>query len=185
MLRSWFLPALGMAATLFAFGCSASTKATSSQPPKPPEKVNKTVKLDPKMMSGIKMETLKEDPMPSYLMASGKVQFNEDEVANVVPPVPGQAQELNVKVGDRVEKGEVLFSIYSRDVAASLAEHIDAHKDRDLAQKTFTRTKDLFEHEAASRTAFDQAESELAKAQSKVNRTEETLRVLGVNESDM
>ena len=137
------------------------------------------------MMSGIRMEALEEDPMPSYLMASGKVQFNEDQVANVIPPVPGQVQDLNVKIGDHVEKGEVLFSIYSRDVAASLAEHIDAHKDLDLAQKTFARTKDLFEHEAASRTAFDQAESELAKAQSKVNRTEETLRVLDIAETDM
>ena len=131
MNRSAFLPALGMAATLFAFGCSDSTKATSSQPPTPPEKVNKTFKLDPKMISGIRMEVLKEDPMPLYLMASGKVQFNEDEVANVIPPVPGQVQELKIKVGHRVEKGEVLFSIYSRDVAASLAEHIDAHKDLD------------------------------------------------------
>ena len=157
MNRSWFFPSLGLVATLFAFGCSSSGKATNAAAPKPAAKVNKTVKLDPKMLSGIKVEALKEDPMPSYLMASGKVQFNEDQLANVIPPVPGQVQDLKIKVGDQVEKGQVLFSIYSRDVAASLAEHIEAHKDLDLAQKTFARTKDLFEHQAASRTAFARA----------------------------
>jgi len=185
MNRSRLFPTLGLVATLLAFGCSSSSKTTNAAAPKPADKVNKTVKLDPKMLSGIKVEALKEDPMPSYLMASGKVQFNEDQLANVIPPVPGQVQDLKIKAGDHVEKGEVLFSIYSRDVNAALAEHIEAHKDLDLAQKTFARTKDLFEHEAASRTAFDQAESELAKAQSKVNRTEETLRVLGIAEDDI
>ena len=179
------LSIIGMMAALWTLGCSASTKATTSDPPKATEKVNKAFKLDPKMLAGIKIESLKENAAPSYLMASGKVQFNEDELANIIPPVPGQVQDLKIKVGDHVQKGDVLFFIYSRDVAASLAEHIEAHKDLDLAEKIYARTKDLFEHEAASRTAFDQAESERAKAQSKVNRTEETLRVLGVAENDM
>src|SRR2546427_1262443 len=179
------LSIIGMMAALWTLGCSASTKATTSDPPKATEKVNKAFKLDPKMLAGIKIEALKENAAPSYLMASGKVQFNEDELANIIPPVPGQVQDLKIKVGDHVQKGDVLFFIYSRDVAASLAEHIEAHKDLDLAEKIYARTKDLFEHEAASRTAFDQAESERAKAQSKVNRTEETLRVLGVAENDM
>ena len=183
--RPRFLSIIAMMTALWTLGCSASTKATTSDPPKAAEKINRTFKLDPKMLAGIKIETLKENAAPSYLLASGKVQFNEDELANIIPPVPGQVQDLKIKVGDHVQKGDVLFFIYSRDVAAALAEHIEAHKDLDLAEKTYARTKDLFEHEAASRTAFDQVESERAKAQSKVNRTEETLRVLGVGENDM
>src|SRR5437879_13306734 len=98
MCRPSFLLTLGMIAALWAFGCSASTKAKSSDTPKAPEKVNKTFKLNPKMMAGIKIETLKENSTPSYLMASGKVQFNGDELANVIPPVPGQVQELKINV---------------------------------------------------------------------------------------
>ncbi len=180
-----FLSIIGMTMALWTLGCSASTRATTAETPKATEKINRAFKLDPKMLDGIKIETLKENAAPSYLMASGKVQFNEDELANIIPPVPGQVQDLKIKVGDHVQKGDVLFFIYSRDVATSLAEHIEAHKDLDLAEKTYARTKDLFEHEAASRTAFDQTESERAKAQSKVNRTEETLRVLGVAENEM
>ena len=183
--RPQLLSTLAMLAALWTFGCSASTKATTPETPKATGKIDRAFKLDPKMLAGIKIETLKENAAPSYLMASGKVQFNEDELANIVPPVPGQVQELKIKVGDHVQKGDALFSVYSRDVAAALAEHIETHKDLDLAEKTYARTKDLFEHEAASRTAFEQSESERAKAQSKVNRTEEALRVLGIAENDM
>ena len=89
----------------------------------------------------------------ALLLVSGLVIGGSSAVAQQPPPKP--PEPLKIKVGDHVEKGEALFSIYSRDVAASLAEHIEAHKDLDLAQKTFARTKDLFEHEAASRTAFE------------------------------
>ena len=44
-------------------------------------------------------------------------------------------------------------------------------------------TKDLFEHEAASRMSLQQAENDLAKARAKVAQTEEVLRVLGLDEA--
>jgi len=45
-------------------------------------------------------------------------------------------------------------------------------------------TEDLFQHEAASRMAMQQAQSDLAKARSRVARTEEALRVLGLSPTD-
>jgi cobalt-zinc-cadmium efflux system membrane fusion protein len=86
-----------------------------------------------------------------------------------------------VKVGDPVQKGETLFSINSREVAAAVTEHLEGHKDLDLAEKTFAMTQDLFEHGAASRISLQQAESDLAKAKARVARTEEALRVLGLH----
>jgi len=71
----------------------------------------------------------------------------------------------------------------SRDVAAAVADHLSAQKDLDLSEKTFAMTKDLFDHQAASRIALQQSESDLAKAHAKVTQTEEVLRVLGFEES--
>ena len=42
-------------------------------------------------------------------------------------------------------------------------------------------TKDLYEHQAASRMALQQAESDLAKNRGKVQQTEEAMRVLGLD----
>jgi cobalt-zinc-cadmium efflux system membrane fusion protein len=67
-------------------------------------------------------------------------------------------------------------------VAAAVADHVASHKDLELAEKTYAMTQDLFEHQAASRMALQQAENELAKAKAKVLHTEEVLKVLGLED---
>jgi cobalt-zinc-cadmium efflux system membrane fusion protein len=139
------------------------------------------------MLSQIKVERVGETLLPSLLAATGKVQFNDDQMARILTPVNGQVQQLNVKVGDAVQKNERLFFLKSREVAAAVTEHLEDHKDLDLAEKNYAMTKDLFEHQAASRIALQQSESDLAKAKARVARTEEALRVLGlkVEENDL
>ncbi len=80
-----------------------------------------------------------------------------------------------------VKKDQVLFSIKSREIASLVTDYIESQHDQDLAQKTFNMNKDLFEHQAASRISYQQAESDLAKANSHVARAEEALRVLGLD----
>jgi membrane fusion protein, heavy metal efflux system len=142
--------------------------------------------LEEAMLSQVKTEELQEQPISMLLMTTGKVQFNEDHMARILAPVNGQVLQLNIKVGDIVHQGETLFFMKSREVAAAVTEHLESHKDLDLAEKTFAMTKDLFEHQAASRISLQQAESEVAKERARVARNEEALRVLGVDvhESD-
>jgi cobalt-zinc-cadmium efflux system membrane fusion protein len=115
------------------------------------------------------------------ITVTGAVEFNGDRMARVLPPVAGQVYDLTVNVGDAVRKGGVLFVLSSREIAAAMTEHVASHKDLELAEKTFTMTQDLFEHQAASRIAQQQAENELAKARAKVMQTEEVLQVLGLD----
>ena len=119
------------------------------------------------------------------LTATGKVQFNEDRTARVLAPMPGQVVDLQLRVGDKVQKDQVLFSIKSREVAALVTDYHENQRDLDLAAKTHAMTKDLFEHQAASRIALQQAEGDLAKAQSHVARAEEALRVLGLDPEEV
>jgi membrane fusion protein, heavy metal efflux system len=112
------------------------------------------------------------------------VQFDEDLVSRVLAPLAGQIVELTLKVGDQVRKGQPLCAISSREVAAAVSEHVESHKDFDLAEKTASMTQDLFDHQAASRLALQQAQNDLAKARGRVERTEEALRVLGLKPDD-
>jgi cobalt-zinc-cadmium efflux system membrane fusion protein len=181
-----------------ALGCESRAKAKASsngltsalpeeanpQPKAATRPSNNLLKLNEQMIRSIRIEELSEKPMPTLLTTTGKVQFNEDRMARILAPVNGQAVQLNVKVGDPVRKGETLFFINSREVAAAITEHLEGHKDLDLAEKTFAMTRDLFEHEAASRISLQQAESDLAKARARVAQTEEALRVLGLRVSE-
>jgi cobalt-zinc-cadmium efflux system membrane fusion protein len=109
------------------------------------------------------------------------VQFNEDRTVRILAPLPGQVVDFQARVGDSIEKNQLLFSIKSREVASLVTDYLQSQRDVDLAQKTYNMNKDLFEHQAASRISFQQAENDLAKANTQVARGEEALRVLGID----
>jgi len=148
------------------------------------KKTDGTVVIDSNALASIKVEPIGERDSGNVLTIAGKVQFDEDRVARVLAPLAGQVVGLHVKVGDAVRKGETLLSINSREAASAVGEYIEARKDVDLAEKTAAMTEDLFQHEAASRMAMQQAQNDLAKARSRAARTEEALRVLGLSPTD-
>jgi cobalt-zinc-cadmium efflux system membrane fusion protein len=160
---------------------SAGPADTASAAPAAKGDNANTVDVDPKMMANIRIEPVREQTLHRQLTTTGKVQFNEDRMIRVLAPLPGQVVDLQVRVGDSVRKDQLLFSIKSREVAALVTEYLESQRDLDLAAKTHTMTKDLFDHQAASRIALQQAESDLAKAQAHVARAEEALQVVGLS----
>lgn len=139
-----------------------------------------SVTLDQNQLGQVRIEELSTRAPAASIKATGTVEFNGDRMAKVLPPVAGQVQDLAVNVGDTVHKDGVLFALSSREVAAAIAEHVTSRKDYELAQKTFAMTQDLFDHQAASRIALNQSRAEMEKASAKVQQSEESLRVLGV-----
>jgi membrane fusion protein, heavy metal efflux system len=170
---------------LGAAGCGHGSDAASADPDaRPADTPEGTVIVGPDMLASIKVEPIAEREIGSVLTIAGKVQFDEDRLARVLVPLAGHLVDLRVKLGDPVRKGDMLCAINSRDAAAAVGEYIEARKDVELAEKTVGMTEDLFQHEAASRIALQQAQSDLAKAHSRVARTEEGLRALGLNPGD-
>jgi cobalt-zinc-cadmium efflux system membrane fusion protein len=143
-----------------------------------------SVSIDSQMLGAIRIEPVVEREVGELFTVAGRVQFDEDRVARVVVPLAGQVIDLHVKVGDAVRRGAVLCAINSREAAAAVGEYIEARKDLELAEKTAALTEDLFAHDAASRIALQQSQSDLAKARSRAVRTEESLHVLGLNPAD-
>jgi cobalt-zinc-cadmium efflux system membrane fusion protein len=137
------------------------------------------------MMANVHVETVKPETMHRLLAATGKVQFNDDHVIHVLAPMPGQVTNFTLRVGDRVEKDQILFDLRSREVASLVTDYLDSERDQDLAEKTWNMTKDLYDHEAASRVSLQQAENDLAKAKAHVARAAESLRVLGIDQKDV
>ena len=141
------------------------------------------VHLDEPQLARITIDALSTAPVDDVIRATGTVEFNADRVARILSPVSGQVQDLHVNVGDDVKRSDTLFVLSSREVAAAVADRVASQKDLELSEKTFAMTKDLFEHDAASRMALQQSENDLAKARAKVAQAEEVLRVLGFDEA--
>jgi cobalt-zinc-cadmium efflux system membrane fusion protein len=140
------------------------------------------IAVDDKMRASLTVAPVEARDAADLLAIAGKVQFDEDRLSRVLVPLAGQIVDLRVKVGDIVRKGQPLCAVNSREASAAVGEHIESHKDLELAEKTAAMTEDLFQHDAASRIALQQAQSDLAKAQSKLARTEHALRALGLED---
>jgi cobalt-zinc-cadmium efflux system membrane fusion protein len=170
----------GVALALATAACGSHAQSEAAAAADHPFHVGDPLELDAKMLASVKVEAVDEHTMRAPLTVVGRVQFDEDRVARVLVPVAGQVSDLSLKVGDAVKRGQALFQLNSREAASAVGEHLEAHRDLDLAEKTATMTEDLFQHEAASRIALQQTQNDLAKAKARVARTEEALRVLGL-----
>ncbi|PYR36635.1 MAG: hypothetical protein DMF90_09425 [Acidobacteria bacterium] len=179
-----------LAAALALGGCQAKSggalAAVEEGPPQPrPTTGERAVVLTDAKLSDIRTDVVRERDRPGTLAASGKVQFDEGRVGRVLVPLAGPILELRAQVGDLVTKGQTLCVVQSREAALAVGDHIESHKDLELAEKTAAMTQDLFDHQAASKIALQQALNDLAKARSRVARNEEALRALGLHDEDI
>jgi cobalt-zinc-cadmium efflux system membrane fusion protein len=179
-----------IALVLAALGLSSCARSSAepaggqSAADSQPADAARQVHIDPSMAGSIKVAAVELKSVPRLLRAAGKVQFEDNRLARVLAPVAGEVIGLRLKVGDQVRKDQTLFSLNSRDAAAALEDHLDAHRDLDLAQKTLAITQDLFDHQAASQLSLEQAQNDVAKAKTKVNRTEAALVAIGLSADD-
>ena len=124
----------------------------------------------------VAIEKVGINPIIEAVTANGKIQ-PETEV-KISPDVSGEIVELNVKEGDFVQKGTLLFKIKpeiyisSRDRAAATLNSTKsrlAQVEAQLiqAELAYNRSKKLFEENTISKADFEQAESQykIAKAE--------------------
>jgi membrane fusion protein, heavy metal efflux system len=75
------------------------------------------IELDEKKTENAHFEVEVAGPakIKTVLRLYGKIAMNEDAVANVSPRFPGLVKSVSVRLGDRVEKGQVLAVVESND----------------------------------------------------------------------
>jgi cobalt-zinc-cadmium efflux system membrane fusion protein len=119
-------------------------------------------------------------PLPP-LPAPARVTFDEFRTSAVGAPLPGRIESLQVRTGDRVEKGARLFSMRSgafaelrREVEATHAESITKHRVAD-------RVRDLVGLEAAAKKEQLAAEAEAHEADLAVSASAAKLASLKVS----
>ena len=91
-------------------------KKSNDQDVKNPNEIGR-VELDAKKTENAHLEVEVAGPakIKTVLRLYGKIAMNEDAVANVSPRFPGLVKSVSVRLGDRVEKGQVLAIVESSD----------------------------------------------------------------------
>jgi cobalt-zinc-cadmium efflux system membrane fusion protein len=115
----------------------------------------------------------------SRLVATGVVSPDVSRTVPVISIAAGRVVEIRARLGDTVNKGQVLLRVQSADIAAAYSDYRKAVADETLTSKQLDRAKGLYDHGAISLNDLQVAEDAENKAKVDVETTAEHLRVLG------
>jgi cobalt-zinc-cadmium efflux system membrane fusion protein len=133
--------------------------------------------ITPKMLEESKFDTVKVRPVRNEIKLFGKIAADNNRLAHVFPIVSGNVLKIFVELGDHVERGQILASIRSSEVAEYERERMDALNDVALAEKNLQVVKDLLEGKLASDKERVAAERELEKAKAELQRINEIYKI--------
>jgi len=115
------------------------------------------------------------------LSVTGVVNPDVSLAVPVVSLISGRVIELRARLGDQVQKNQILLRIQSADVAAAFADYRKAVADRALADSQLERAQALYDRGAIAKKDQDVAQNAAEKARVDVENAGERLRVLGVD----
>ena len=115
------------------------------------------------------------------LTVTGVVSPDVSRNVPVISLATGRVVEIRARLGDNVQKGQVLLRVQSADIASAFSDYRKAVADEALATKQFERAQILYEKGAISLNDFQVAQDAQDKAKVDVETTLEHLRVLGVD----
>jgi len=146
--------------------------ATASSPST--EKVDpNNVRVTPDQMHQLELVKVGLCSFRQQKTAIGQIAFNENASTNVFTPFSGRVTRLMAQVGDEVKRGDPLFEIDSpevvqvqTDLIAALHARDKANSHLDVMRRQADRQQPLFRDKATSQREMEQAQNDLAAAES-------------------
>jgi cobalt-zinc-cadmium efflux system membrane fusion protein len=123
--------------------------------------------------------TATERPTSSELVVTGTVTPDVSRNVPVVSLASGRVMEIHTRLGDTVQKGQLLMTIRSDDVSGGYSTYRQAQADETLAKAQYERAKDLYEHGAIALNDLQVAQDTEDKAKVTVDTAAEHLKLLG------
>ena len=177
----WLIGALPICGTILA-GCGGKAASGGGAPPE--TKVEREIDVSvlqvehPEQFPIVKATESLQAPS---LTVTGVVSPDVSRTVPVISLATGRVVEIRARLGDTVQKGQVLLRVQSPDIAAAFADYRKATADEVLTRRQFERAQILYDKGAISLNDFQVIEDAESKAKVDVENTLEHLRVLGVD----
>src|SRR6202161_2541664 len=138
---------LGAAALLALAGCKSAQVDAAAQEP-PPAKIvpfGDAALFSVEHPEQFPLAAAAEHPTTSELVVTGTVMPDVSRNVPVVSLASGRVMAIHTRLGDTVQKGQLLMTIRSDDVSGGYSNYRMAMADEILARAQLERTKDLYE----------------------------------------
>ena len=115
----------------------------------------------------------------SELRVTGTITPDVSRTVPVISIASGRVLEIKARLGDVVQKGQLLLRVQSADIANAFSDYQKAMADEKLSRTQLERAQLLYDKGVISLNDLQVAEDTDAKAKVDVKTTAEKLRVLG------
>ncbi|HUD66348.1 MAG TPA: efflux RND transporter periplasmic adaptor subunit [Candidatus Sulfotelmatobacter sp.] len=178
LLRLLFI--LTLPALLALSGCTAHADPAAEAPPP----ANVVPGADPSLFTvdhpeQFPLTAATERAATSELVVTGAVTPDVTRNVPVVPLASGRVVGIHAKLGDTVQKGQLLLTIRSDDVMGGFDAYRKAIADELLARKQLNRAVDLYAHGAIAQQDLEVAQDAAEDAKVTLETATEHLRLLG------
>lgn len=161
-------------ALLFLAACSEQAKEV----PK-----DEKFELTDSLIKRLAIDTVKGANNQTDVNFSAKITANEEKMAKIYPMVSGTVQNVPVKLGDRVSKGQVLATMSSAEMAGFDKEAISSGAELSNARRQAKLTADLYQSGLASALELEQAQNDLKVKEAEDKRSRAILNLNGGNKN--
>jgi len=174
---------LGLPLSLTLSGCNEGKADPNAEaPPKAvvePDLDSNNFKVDhPEQFP---LTTAAEHKAVPALNVTGVVQPDIARAVPVISLAAGRVVEIKARLGDVVQKGQLLLRVQSNDVSGAYQTYLKAVNDERLARVQFERAQTLYDKGAIAKSALEAAEDAAQDAKVDLNAALEQLRLLGVD----
>jgi len=125
--------------------------------------------------------TAAEHKAAPQLNVTGVVQPDINRAVPVISLATGRVVEIKARLGDTVEKGQLLLKVRSNDVSGAYDTYLKAANDERLARLQFERAQTLYDKGAIAKSALEQADDTEGDAKADLNAATEQLKLLGID----
>lgn len=117
----------------------------------------------------------------SYLEATGSIQPDILGSAKIMTPLSGVVENIYVKVGDRVKKGDSLVAIRSPEVSDAYSNYMANLSQLRQAERVYGLNKQLFEVGAVTKNDLLMSEANYEQVKALSQALKRKLEIYGVN----
>ena len=178
--RSVLLGSLAAVALTLAACEGTGPAATAQRDPNSPELFT----IPPDQMAHVQVIKVQPTTLARMLRLTGAVAYNGFRTTPVITQVSGPVSRVVVVPGQHVEQGQPMLYVSSPDYSQLRTNYLKAKEAYALAQKSYLRAKDLFDHKAIAEQALEQAQAAQVQADGDLVAALAALKVLGVKDPD-
>jgi cobalt-zinc-cadmium efflux system membrane fusion protein len=135
--------------------------------------------------SGIELAAVRDGTLVSRIVVPGTIVPDADRIARVSVKLSATVAELRKKLGDTVEKGEIIAVLESREVANAKSEYLAARLNSDLQRNLYERDKILGDRHVIAEQIVLKSQGAAAQAKINLDIARQKLFALGITADEL